>query len=331
MLNAFILKEDGAVSRDTSPEALAAALRDPKCTFWLDMSTPTEDELALLDEVFGFHPLAIEDTIGRMQRPKIENYNHVGQGCAHGYFYMVLHGPDLESFRQNLRTKELDIFCSQQYLVTIHDEPMRSIETALNRTIGDPKRILSRGIDLLLHNILDYLVDLYDPILDYLEEAIDELEEQALANPAPDLLNKIATKKRDLLNLRRVVGPQREVIAQLTRGEVPFIRESTRIYLRDVQDHLIRIVEMVELYRDLVMGARDIYLSSISNNMNQVMKTLTTISVIGLPLTIITGFFGMNFDALPGIHKASTFWITVVFMMMAVAGMLMFFRVKKWI
>src|SRR5918911_3587615 len=110
-------------------------------------------------------------------------------------------------------------------------------------------------------------------------------------------------KQRELLNLRRIVGPQREVVAQLARGEVPFIREGTRIYLRDVQDHLIRTVEMVELYRDLVMGARDIYLSSISNHLNQIMKTLTIISVIGLPLTVITGFFGMNFDAIPGLHN----------------------------
>lgn len=331
MLTAFILKGDGTVSRDVSPEALSAALRDPNCTFWLDMSKPTDDELSLLDEVFGFHPLAIEDTIGRAQRPKIENYNHVGDGCAYGYFYMVFHGPDLQTFRENLRTKELDLFCSRQYLVTIHDEDMKSVMTVLNRAAADPKDMLSRGIDLLLHSILDYLVDHYDPILDYLEEALDLLEEQAISDPQPDLLNKIAVKKRELLNLRRIVGPQREVIAQLTRGEVPFIRESTRVYLRDVQDHLIRVVEMVELYRDLVMGARDIYLSSLSNNMNQVMKTLTTISVIGLPLTIITGFFGMNFDTLPGIHKASAFWITVVVMMGAVAGMLVLFRSKRWI
>lgn len=331
MLSVFILNKDGSTSRDASPEAISAALHDTSCVFWVDMAKPTDEEIALLDDVFGFHPLAIEDTIGRAQRPKIENYNHVGDTCAHGYFYMVFHGPDLETFRQNLRTKELDLFVSAHYLVTIHDEEMNSVRTVLNRAEADPKVMLSKGTDLLLHNILDYLVDHYDPILDYLEDALDQLEDQALSDPEPSLLNKIAVKKRELLNLRRIVGPQREVIAQLTRGEVPFIRESTRIYLRDVQDHLIRVVEMVELYRDLVLGARDLYLSSISNNMNQVMKTLTTISVIGLPLTIITGFYGMNFDALPGIHTPMAFWIIVAVMMGVVTGTLMVFRYKRWI
>jgi magnesium transporter len=121
------------------------------------------------------------------------------------------------------------------------------------------------------------------------------------------------------------------VIAQITRGEVPFIRESVRVYFRDVQDHLIRIVEMVELYRDLVLGARDIYLSSISNHLNQIMKTLTIISVIGLPLTIVTGFFGMNFDAIPGLHSPKGFWFAVGFMGVAVASMLYLFKSKRWI
>jgi magnesium transporter len=145
------------------------------------------------------------------------------------------------------------------------------------------------------------------------------------------VLHEIANKKKELLNLRRIVGPQREVIAQLTRGEVPFIRESTRIYLRDVQDHLIRVVEMIELYRDLVLGSRDIYLSSIGNNTNQVMKTLTIISVIGLPFTVVTGFFGMNFFDTEGLHRHTAFWLTVFVMFGAVAGLLTFFRMRKWI
>jgi magnesium transporter len=142
---------------------------------------------------------------------------------------------------------------------------------------------------------------------------------------------QISEKKRELLNLRRVVGPQREVVAQLTRGEVPFIRMETRAYFRDVQDHLNRTVETVELYRDLVLGSRDIYLSSISNNLNQIMKTLTIISVIGLPMTIITGFFGMNFEALPGIHNVWGFWIAMA-LMAAIDGFLIWlFKKKRWI
>jgi magnesium transporter len=134
-----------------------------------------------------------------------------------------------------------------------------------------------------------------------------------------------------LLNFRRIIGPQREVLAQLTRGEVPFIRESTRVYLRDVLDHLVRAVEMIELYRDLIVGTRDIYMSGVSNNLNRIMKALTIITVIALPLNVITGFFGMNFDDIPGLHSPLAFWITVAVMISAVTTLAIVFARKRWL
>ncbi|MGH7177390.1 MAG: magnesium/cobalt transporter CorA [Tepidisphaeraceae bacterium] len=331
MIHAFIRRADGTVSRDSTASAISAALADADVKLWVDMTVPSEDELRMLSEVFHFHPLAIEDSIKFAQRPKIENYTSPDPVCPYGYFYMVFHGPDLQTFRQKLRTKEIDLFMSDRFLVTIHDERMKSVDDVLAKAEADASRLLDQGMDVLLYQILDRLTDNYQPILDYLEDALDELEEEALTNPRRQVLSRIAAKKRELLNLRRIIGPQREVVAQLTRGEVPLIRESTRIYFRDVQDHLIRVVEMVELYRDLVLGARDIYLSSISNRTNQIMKTLTIISVIGLPLTVITGFFGMNFDAIPGLHDPRGFWGAVAVMGVAVAGMLWMFRKKRWI
>lgn len=331
MIQAFIRRGDGTLSTEASPDSLNRALRDERSLFWVDMFNPTDEELALLDEVFAFHPLAIEDSIKYTQRPKIESYQHVGDACKEGYFYMVFHGPDLETFRHRLRTKELDLFMSQRYLVTIHEEQMRSIDEVVDRAKADADALLTAGIDMLLHRIVDKIVDYYSPILDYLGEALDDLEERALTCPEPALLQEIAGKKRELLDLRRIVGPQREVVAQLTRGDVPFIRESTRVYLRDIQDHLIRTVETVELYRDLVLGARDIYLSSISNQLNQIMKTLTIFSVIALPFTVITGFFGMNFEAMPLLHSPRGFWTAVAVMLCAMIGMLFWFRRKRWI
>src|SRR5215207_2810498 len=190
MLTAFIKHGNGRVTRDPTPEALARAIRDPECVSWLDMLKPGDEDLALLDDVFGFHPLAIEDTIQYAQRPKVESYNHVGDACRTGYFYMVFHGPDLASFRQKLRTKELDLFASDRYLVTIHDENMQSVQETLDRAEGDPRRILDR------------VVDHYEPVLDYLQEALDDLEERALNEPRPAVLTEIAVKKRELLNLR---------------------------------------------------------------------------------------------------------------------------------
>jgi len=336
MLTAFILSPDGQVSRETSEQSLAAALRDPQTIFWLDMLAPTDEEIALLDDVFGFHPLAIEDTIGYSQRPKIESYNHIGDACKSGYFYMVFHGPDLETFRQKLRTRELDLFVSDRYLVTIRDEKVRSVEDVMSRAESDPRRLLERGTDVLLYSILDHMIDNYEPILDYLQEALDDLEERALLRPEPAVMTAISIKKRELLNLRRIVAPQREVVAQLTRGDVPFIREATRVFMRDVQDHLIRIVEMVELYRDLVIGTRDIYLSSISNRLNEIMKTLTMITVIALPLTVGTGFFGMNFGEEVGffnrlLHSPAGFWTATLTTGSTIALIFVWFYRKGWL
>lgn len=330
MLTGFIRFGDGRISNDTDPQTLSAALRDQKAIFWLDMNKPNDEELSLLDDVFGFHPLAIEDTIGYAQRPKIESYNHVGDACQQGYFYMVIHGPDLQTFKEKLRTKEVDIFVSERYLVTIHEEELGSVSEALNRARIDARIVLEPGIDLLLHSILDRLVDNYMPILDHMQEAIDRLEEKAVVDPTPDLLPQIAVEKRELLNLRRIIGPQRDVIAQLTRGEVPFIKETTRVYLRDVLDHLVRAVEMIELYRDLIVGARDIYLSSISNNLNRIMKTLTIITVVTLPLNVITGFFGMNLE-IPGLHNRAVFWFALIIMASSVTTLLILFKKKSWL
>jgi len=337
MLTVYIKRPDGTISNDTSIPSLVAAVRDPKTVFWLDMGKPTDEELGLLDEVFGFHPLAIEDTIQYSQRPKIESYNHVGDACNQGYFYMVIHGPDLQTFREKLRTKEVDMFVSERYLVTIHDEEFKTITDIAARANIDARLILDPGIDMLLHNILDHLTDAYMPILDYLQEALDDLEDRALNEPKQELLQEISHKKRELLNLRRIVGPQREVLAQLTRGEVPFIRLETRTYMRDVQDHLVRTVETVELYRDLVLGARDIYLSSVSNNLNQIMKTLTIITVIALPMTVITSFFGMNFDdqEIPGWHwllkTPAGFFLSMGLILALIGFLLYLFRRNKWI
>lgn len=333
MLTAFIKYGDGTISTDTSPEALTRAIRDERAVFWLDMAKPTDEELGYLDDVFGFHPLAIEDSIQYSQRPKVERYNHVGDACPTGYFYMVIHGPDLATFRENLRTKELDLFVSERFLVTIHEEIMVSVATVLERARSDPRLLLDSGIDLVLHNILDHLVDHYEPILEFLAEAIDDLEEEAVIDPGGDILQRISVKKKELLNLRRVIGPQREVIAQLTRGDVPFIRESVRVYFRDVLDHLNRAVENLEIYRDLVVSIRDIYMSSVSNNLNRVMKTLTIITVTALPLTVITSFYGQNFT-IPEFewilnHRAG-FYASMVLMLSIATGLLMIFRRNKW-
>lgn len=334
MLTALIKFGDGRISTDASHDNLAAALRDPKAVFWIDIDKPEDEDYAVLDDVFGFHPLAIEDSINRSQRPKIESYNHVGDACKQGYFYMVIHGIDTNAERKPLTTQELDLFVSERYLITIHDEPMVSITHYQQRAKSDPHIVLDAGMDVLLYHILDRMVDAYSVILDDMQDELDNLEEDAANDPSEDLLPRIALKKRELLNLRRIIGPQREVLAQMTRGEIPFVRETTRIYLRDVLDHLIRAVEMIELYRDLVIGARDIYMSSISNNLNRVMKALTIITVTALPATVITSFFGQNFETpvfQAVLDSGVGFWVSMLTIVGMIVALLMMFRRWKWL
>lgn len=380
MFTAFIHHADGRTVVTDDADDLPAALREPDTTLWVDLYDPDDEDVFLLDDVFGFHPLAIEDAIHTNERPKIDRYAH-GPSRDDDYFLMVIHaavavaGDDaaatagaVRSARQvdeqtdaraeqpaakpgakpaakpgakasadrddsgvSFRTREIDVFASARYLVTVHFDPVNALDTLRKRGRVDPDRLLSGGIDGLLHQLLDLLVDNYGPILDRLQADLDDLEEDALNAPTTALLVRIAARKRELLNLRRLIGPQREVLAQLTRGEVPFIREQVRVYLRDVQDHLVRSVELIELYREIVVGTRDIYLSSVSNNLNQIMKTLTIISVIALPLTVVTSFFGMNFESLPGIHNRYAFWVTVVVTLAVEAVMVVLFRRKRWI
>ncbi len=332
MLTAFIRFGDGRIATGSDPATLTAALRDPGAVFWLDIASPNDDEYALLDDVFGFHPLAIEDVMQAVQRPKIESYNHTGDACKHGYFFMVMHGPDLEQFKaEKVSTSELDLFVSANYLITIHDDAMKPVADLRSRAAADPRVVLDGGIDMLVYNILDHLIDNYMPLLDHFQDVLEEIEEQAIESPTHELLTRIAVRKRDLLNLRRIIGPQRDVLAQLTRGEVPFIRETTRIYFRDVLDHLNRAVETIELYRDLIMGSRDIYMSSVNNHLNQIMKTLTIISVIALPLTVITSFFGMNFaDTIPHFVGRESFAIGMGLMVLIPVTLLFLFWKRKW-
>src|SRR6266566_2964140 len=191
MLTAFARFKDGKISRNTEAAELSRALTEPGALLWLDMENPSEEELKLLETVFRFHPLAIEDATHRAQRPKLENYTHVDDVCKHGYYYMVIHGPDAETFREHLQTKDLDIFFSDRYLVTVHEKKMKSVKATAERVAADTAAMMERGIDWLLYFILDHLVDDYMPILDYLEEELDTIEEEALNRPTPEVLQRI--------------------------------------------------------------------------------------------------------------------------------------------
>lgn len=333
MLTAFIKFSDGHTTSSGDPAELARAFYDPSAQFWVDLSAPTEAEYALLKDPFGFHPLAVDDAVNEVQRPKLESYAQVGDQLKTDYFFLVIHGPDLDPDTDHLfRTVELDIFFSQRYLVTIHEEPMAAVSEMLARAQTHPEGRLSWEVDTLLYELIDRLVDKYVPIIDDFQELLDKLEELAIEDPPAEYLVTVSDRKTELLNLRRIMTQQRDILGQLTRGEVPFMGHMSRIYFRDVLDHLNREVETIDIYRDLLMGCRDIYMSSINNRLNRIMKTLAIISVVTLPLTVITSFFGMNFaDTIPWFTRPLTFAAAMLLMICLPFVFLYLFRKYGWL
>jgi magnesium transporter len=289
---------------------------------WVDLQNPTEEEGRVLADYFHFHELSIEDALGEILHPKIEPYN--------GYIYLVLHAIDFKSVEHEFATHEVDFFLSEKYLVTVHDETSRSISRLLEVC---PKHdfILAEGTDALLHRILDSIVDNYRPEVEKLEKRLDDVEERVFERPGKDDVKRILGLKKDVGSLRRVVTPQRDVVARLARREFPVITEPIAYRFRDVYDHLVRMTEEAAIFLDRVTGILDAHLSFTSNRLNQVMKVLTIISTIFMPMTVLTGMYGMNVPLphLPGGEGAQFWWILGI--MAAIAGvLLLMFRRKRW-
>jgi magnesium transporter len=293
-------------------------------TLWVDLSEPTPAEVhAILSDTFRFHPLSIEDAASEIHHPKVESYD--------AYLYLILHGIAFEEREHRFSTRDVDFFVGRNYLVTVHDGRSRTI--AKLRDVCDRyAQILSDGPVGLLHRIVDSMVDHYRPEIELLEKRIDRMEHEAALGGREAMVRQILALKRDLSSLRRVVIPQRDAVARLARREFPAISNEMAYRFRDVYDHLVRLSDEAMLFQDRVTGILDVHLSAVSNRLNQVVKVLTVMSTIFLPLTVLTGLYGMNVPLphLPGGAGAQFWWIFG--MMVALAGvMLAFFRAKDWI
>jgi len=304
--------------------AVDRAWLDPAAavTLWVDLAAPTSDELRLLADVFHFHPLAIEDAQSTLQFPKIEPYQ--------GYVYMVLHGIDLKSDQHHFATRDIDFFIGRNYLVTIHDGQSRSIQRM--RLVCDKnERVLSEGVVGAVHRIVDSMVDNYRPVIEEIEDRIERLEDQAFSGRSP-LSRQVMKMKRDLAVMRRILVPQRDAIGRLARREFPMISDEMAYRFRDVYDHVVRVSEEAALFQDRVTGILEVNLASISNRLNQVMKVLTVMSTIFLPLTVLTGMWGMNIPLphFPG-GEAAQFWWLAGIMSTIIGGMLAAFRRLGWL
>ncbi|MDW8351099.1 MAG: magnesium/cobalt transporter CorA [Anaerolineae bacterium] len=313
--------------------AIRELIADPSNVVWVDIYDPENENgahpeaLRILRDVFNFHPLAVEDALIETHAPKVDDWG--------AYLYIVVHAVHFEHGRDDLETHELDVFVGPNYMVTYRTDEIRALERQWRITQRDTRHTC-RGVDYLLYELCDAIAGDYLPVIDTMDEAMDKLQDQVFERPDAHLVERIFRLKRAVLELRRVLSPQREVFNKLARGDFArVIDDRDRVYFRDVYDHFVRLVDLNESLRDVVSGVLDTYLSVAANRTNNIMKTLTIVSLMFLPLTFITGFFGMNFfgGSIELIFDANEWWIFLVGMSVMFglpAAMLLYIRRRGW-
>jgi len=320
-MRAFIL--EGEAAKDTTDFAVVRAAVVAKKTIWIDLEAQSAEVDALLAGPLALHPLTIEDIWSDRPSPKADEFP--------GYLYVCAH--TVKRNQGHLLTCEVDLVVGAHFVVT-HDTT-HMVSNALRDEIARSPRLLARGAPWIAHTVLDKLVDGYLPVIDAFDDDVEALEDDVLAKAGtPEggaVLGRILALKRSLQSLRRVSIHQRELLLRLARGEFACFPPDVLPYLRDVHDHFVRVGDLADSYRDLVTSALDAYLSVQSNRMNEVMKTLTLISTVMLPLTFIAGVYGMNFDHMPELHWIYGYPYALGLMVIVAIGAFLWFRHKRWI
>ncbi len=326
MIRVLYRHRSGAIISDLPVEQIAGAVRDPAARLWIDLEAATvEQQRYILEEVFKFHPLAVEDAINEVHVPKVDEYGN--------YLYLVFHTIKLGSERMDIDTQEIDIFLGANYLITLHDHVSNNINKLWN---GDyhRERGLANGPARLLYELLDRQIDAYIPLLDEFEARIEQLGDLIFMSKQVDeraILNDILTAKSSALRLHRILIPQREVLARLARDDLGSIPAESRLYFQDLYDHLLRLADLAESMRFLVDSTMTTHLTLTSKRLNEVMKVLTIISTIFMPLSFIAAIYGMNFDFMPELHWRWGYPL-VWFFFIGISGMMLYiFRRRGWL
>lgn len=289
-LRAVFRSGGGELYPDWPIGRIAEALGDDEGTLWLDIENPggAPDGIEpLLRDVFNFHPLAVEDALGEANVPKVDDWGR--------YLTVVFHAIDFDPEQDEIFLREIDLFLGHNFLVTYHTGPLSSVDRLRRLVERDASYRLSHGADHLAYVLLDGAVDEHLDAIEHLDEAIDALQDRVFRHPHPRIIHEIFRVKRSVLRVHRILGPQREVANRLARDPYPQIDERDRVYFRDIYDHLVRLHDVTDGVRDLITGTLETYLSVSANRTNEVMKALTFITYLFLPLNFLVGFFGMNF------------------------------------
>ena len=290
---------------------------------WVDLDDPTPPEARILADVFHFHELAIEDALSEAHHPKVESYGD--------YLYLILHGIDFSAEDHQFHTRDVDFFLGEQYLVTVHPGVSRTLGR-MNEVCDRDARLLGEGPGVLMYRIVDMMLTNYRPEVEKLEAQLDVIEDEVFAHPDQRLAHQILNFKKDISSLRQVVLPQRDAVARLARREFPLVNEALAYRFRDVHDNLVRLSDEAMFFQDRITSILDAHLAAVSNQLNSVMKVLTIFTTLTMPLTVLTGMWGMNVPLphLPGGAEVQFEWV-LLFMAMISGGMLWFFRRKRWI
>ena len=310
--------------RETETLEECYPFKDRPTIIWINIDGIHEIEtLEKLGDCFALHPLTLEDILNTDQRPKIEDYGE--------YIFIVLKMlyPDDET--GEILAEQVSLVLGKNFVISFQEKEGDIFNSVRERIRSGKGRVRKMGADYLVYSLLDSIVDNYFIILEKLGERIEFLEEKLIINPVPETINLIHKLKREMIFLRRSVWPLREVIGSIERGESSLIKGSTNIYLRDVYDHTIQVIDTIETFRDILSGMLDIYLSSVSNRLNAVMKVLTIIATIFMPLTFIAGIYGMNFKYMPELEWRLGYPVILLTMVSIGVLMLVSFRKKKWL
>lgn len=310
------------LENDLPLDKISDVLEKPDHLLWLDVVDPTDDDLRLLASEFKFHPLAIEDVSRRHQRPKIDFYERT--------ILIVIYAMEAPA-EEPLELIEVDLLIGPNFVVSVHEGSITLLGEIRDRWCRNLVEIKGDTAGLLVYSIIDAIVDGYFPYLDSLSERVEDLEEAIFESFEPQTQQEIFRLKKELLSVRRVLSPERDVMNTLLRRDSPMFDEVTQLYFQDVYDHILRVTDAVDTYRDLMSSALDAYLSITSNRLNQVMKTLTASSIILMSMTLVASVYGMNFDKIPELHWRFGYAWALGLMLLIGAGLLRVFRRIDWL
>jgi len=323
MYDAYLYKKEKGLLTGLSQQQMAEAIKDPECMLWVDFEQIDDIDIDIMTNIFGMHPLTVEDCIMPNIRPKAERFKD--------YLFLIMFAMEVGGAEnKKMRTVELDCLLGKNFVITAHSDTIPQLDVIKDR-LKKQSPIIIRGPDFFLYSITDSIVDSYFPIIDIFDSKVDMMSDELFKDPTQETLRKIYNLKNEIILLRRTIGPQADVVGLIVRGDFELINQMNIVYFRNVHDNLVRLNDIVGTSRDIITSALEAYVSVISNRLNEIMKTLTVIATIMMPLTLIASIYGMNFKHMPELSHRYGYPFALALMFVITFIMLVYFKRKRWL